>query len=849
VTAPGTVTRTNLVTNPGYEVGTACFASNSGSVYPVTADTTAPIAGTRSAMSTRQAANPNNTAMSCYFGPVTGKYPVTPGVPVTWSISWKTDVAGTVFNAFLYWYDAANVRISTSPTVQSPPAVYGVTQRLVVKAVPPANAVGCWAGATAVVQGSITTEGQRVWMDLQVFENADTDGSYFDGDTPPGGGYRYAWLGAVHASQSVQVVASPAPPLILGPGPGVALYVDGARIADGSDPDDTDDAVTALSGLSVTWGRSTTVDQPEPSTCTFTAVDLGAARPFLDTLYAGAAVRVVATGDTAAPATLPANADPSFEFTAPGDLPPSWYPVNFAAVTTEQAASGVQSVKITQPGGGRNSQVSIAPGPLSTDPDAWDDIPAMHPGEHWSITAALYSPNVATQVRLGGRRYDRPDVSGGTLDATMFTTTPGQWLTVTVDITVPDNADQQWLGVDLVAYWPTWADASGTWADASGTWADAGVLYVDDIYILAPQTAGIVHREAVVFDGRVTDLSAGWDDAVGGVAWTVTAVDFTADLANRDVGAPPWPAERLDKRFVNILAGAGLDDWSIGYSIAPTLAPRIVTWMDVDRQQAAPLLQDLATSVDGVLWSAVHATRGAYLALVDPAVAAALWRLLPDDETGLYVIVPTAAADNIIDVDAADLLRDPVVFHQSTADVITRAAVTWQEQTVGDDGIPAPTERTETLIDAELELALGTRRIAVATLLTTAADAIDVGGRILARLHAQSWRVGALTWPAGGEMDGDRRAAALDLLDGTRRLAAPLLLTNLPAWAPDGPTVPLYLQGGRYTFDGGAWTLELITASAHSQGVSMTWQDLDPSISWADVDPSVTWLDLIGVTP
>ena len=350
-----------------------------------------------------------------------------------------------------------------------------------------------------------------------------------------------------------------------------------------------------------------------------------------------------------------------------------------------------------------------------------------------------------------------------------------------------------------------------------------------------------------MFAGRITDLDAGWDDATGGVICSVTASDFTADLAQRDVGAEPWPAEPLATRFARILTAAGVD---VDFTIAPTLGAFVVSWLDVDRQQAWPLLADLATSVDGVLWSAAHELTGPYLFLADPRTQSALYVLTLDPESGLVVIGPTAAASGAIELDACDVLLDPVVFRQSVSDLSTRVAITWQEQTVDDDGHPAPTERTDTVVDPVAELAHGTRRVAVSTLLTSAADADRVAAAILGRLRVESWRVGGLNWTTAlSEMDvGDRTSRALNLLDGVRRLGVAILLTNLPAWVPSGAvTLPLLLQGGTYTFDAGQWELDLTTSSAAAQGSSLPWNAVDPGWAWNEFDPAIAWTDLIGV--
>jgi hypothetical protein len=69
------------------------------------------------------------------------------------------------------------------------------------------------------------------------------------------------------------------------------VWIDGVRFADGQPAELTTDPV-ALSGLSITWGRRTTVDQPNPATCTFTVLDPPGGRRFDEAVTLGAAVRI-----------------------------------------------------------------------------------------------------------------------------------------------------------------------------------------------------------------------------------------------------------------------------------------------------------------------------------------------------------------------------------------------------------------------------------------------------------------------------------------------------------------------------------------------------------------------------
>jgi hypothetical protein len=54
----------------------------------------------------------------------------------------------------------------------------------------------------------------------------------------------------------------------------------------------------------------------------------------------------------------------------------------------------------------------------------------------------------------------------------------------------------------------------------------------------------------MVYGGRVTDLTASFDDAAGAGQCKVAVADTLADLANRYVGAEPWAAQPLVDRAV-----------------------------------------------------------------------------------------------------------------------------------------------------------------------------------------------------------------------------------------------------------------------------------------------------------
>lgn len=383
-----------------------------------------------------------------------------------------------------------------------------------------------------------------------------------------------------------------------------------------------------------------------------------------------------------------------------------------------------------------------------------------------------------------------------------------------------------------------------SWAAALGSWLDYEHFSVDDLVVSAP--SGGTVRTVSVFSGRITDLDAAFDQGLDSPVVHVTAQDFTADLANVDIGDEPWTVESMKDRFLRIVALSGFDLTSI---IDDSVAAIPVSYQDVDAQPAAGLLRDLAQSVDGVLWPAVHATTGAYLRVEDPGNRSALFTLEMGAD-GVVEIVPRGSAADVLDISACDVLRDPVRWQQSVADVSTRVAVEWLEQAVDGDGLPTTNSHTQTLIDPELEAAHGKRRISVSTILTTSADADSVATRILARTGASGWRVSGfqIVDDASIEVvDGDTVRMMMQLLDGTSRIGLPIRLVDLPVWAPTAPTVGVYLEGGDYEFVGGTWSLSLTVSNAIAVGESLPWVGVPAAWAWADFDPAISWLDMVGV--
>jgi hypothetical protein len=636
--------------------------------------------------------------------------------------------------------------------------------------------------------------------------------------------------------------------------PSCVVWVDGVRYADGQPTELPTDPV-ALTGLTVTWGRETTIDQPAPATCSFEVLDRPGGARFPDRLHVGARVQVRADATIYPDPTVVILPDPGFE-AAPVGSTPSLITGNAAAVVqTAVKHAGARALRVDPLDPARRVRVIVPPADLSPghDPAAWDAVPRTLPGQSWRFGAAVRVPTALAAVaraQLHPVAFTQP--WPGSEQVLTDTAVPGApdsagWSAHTGLLFPPPGV---WLGLCLDVYptGPSWDEVPPalTWDQVPPglAWDDLAATYLDDLLLLAP--AAGASRAGEVFTGRVTDLDAQYDTGLGGTLVKVTAQDDTAELANRYVGAAPWAAEQLGARFGRILAAAGQ---AMAYTVDPGPASRQVTYRDVDNQAATALLQELAQSAGGVLWSATSLTTGPYLRLEDVDARPPMWQLYQDTDLVIRIRPAPVVAAKGITVSACDLLLDPVHWEQDIADVATRVAVGWKDQTP--DPVK-PVDATTTAVNTGAETATGQRRVQVSTQLAQLPDADRLAGSLLARLTAGGWRIRGLTYrveptdplgPAG-------IATVMTILDGTTRIGLPIMLTDVPAWSP-APTsrdVPLYLEGAKLTNTDGAWLLELLTSSAVAQGAgSIAWDQLPAGWQWDQFDPAISWDDLRGV--
>ena len=633
--------------------------------------------------------------------------------------------------------------------------------------------------------------------------------------------------------------------------PDCVVVVNGAQLADTAAALDDLLEPTALADLTIEWGRANTFDQPSPATCTFAVLDRRGGTLFTEVLHVGDPLEVYAAGDIAQGTPIDVAADGGFEASPVG---PAGDRVTTTAPATAQivaapVASGTRAVAVSSPTA--RAVLRIPPAAFTpADPAGWDTIPRLGPNP-WSWSVAV-RPAMHARAGVIGIGFDSPQNTTPTgivgVQTHYVWGDAAAWTTVHDDVLATAVTADDWLGVSVAVDLATWTAPYGAppstpyaWTAAPGSWADYRPSYADDVVLMAP--AGGTVRSVLAFAGRITDLTAQIVDPDGTLGVTVTAVDQLADLENRYVGELPWPAEAFATRVGRITTAAGV---TVPATIDPRLAPLVVSWRDVDHQPAGGLLAELAAGVDAVLWSATHATTGPYLWFEDVGDRTS-GEVLEDVDGIVTIVVDSERPGGRTRIDGCQIPAEDLTWIRDVSDVITRVDVTWQEQTVDQDGNPAPTDRAVRVADAALEAGGNVRRLGLSTPLISEADAVDVADRVLARTNTPAGRIDGLTWDLGlfPPAAGVDMAAALDLLDGTIRIGRGLIVDRADLW-PDGGPIGVYLDGGTYTYDG-AWTLGLVASPLAGLGASVPWIDLDPGWAWNEFDPAIDWIDLYGV--
>lgn len=623
------------------------------------------------------------------------------------------------------------------------------------------------------------------------------------------------------------------------------VYVGSARLADTAD-DYQSGTPTALAGLSMTWGRDGPQSQPDIGSCSLTVADREGDADFLGALKVGAPLTIYAAVETDTGQPADVAVDPGFgsdlrwRISAPG-----------VVVVDDPGKDAIappgHSARLTR----SNASIVVIPvAPFTKHAGGWIGIPRVTgpgmAGQVWRVTVGYrVGPIAGGAIANWQLRYftDSLKQSGTALTSwASFGKQANTYVTVGGDYVIPaDLPGDYWLGIAIDdspgPAWNSVIPVGLTWAQVpAGSWADVGRAWLDEFHALAP---AVNYRRATVFNGRITDLAASaWGEAV---QVAITASDWTAELANENIGTEPFTIERLDSRAENII---GYSSIAPDTYTDPRCAVFMVSWLDVDKQPVYGLLQDLATTGDGILWP-----RFDTLWIEDPDTRSAAVVLAPDPVNGQIVITGARGTTGGIVLDSCDVLRDGLTLEQTAEDIITRVSLTWLDQTLDESGNQQPTDVTLFVDDELAQDEFGIRELSVSTQLTKSADALAVANRKLARSKAGSWHANGLTWDTATTAPNDQEhlITALTLLDMSARIGLLLTVTDVPSWIPLGPDLSAYLEGGTYRYSGGRWQFELGLSPSSMSGTSAKWTELDPAWPWQLFDSSIVWSGLWGV--
>jgi hypothetical protein len=602
------------------------------------------------------------------------------------------------------------------------------------------------------------------------------------------------------------------------------VFINNSQVPDGSDgliP-------AALSGLQVSWGRDNTIDQPEAATCTFDIMlTPEGTLPWGISLAVGSSVDVRATtqvDNTGVDAVF----DPTFsnqyqyETTRRVESTPSSLEV---AWSNTARTAGTKSLALTWTSTTTTGQYAyIAPALFSKGSGAWRYLPANVPGEAFTVGAWVRGvPGGKGYISLSV--WDVDGTRGGSPGGAYFDLT-GEWQYVSRTMstgTASATANYRGAIIGATLGWrvtnPVTTAPPG-WPSSQ----DVKTLLVDSITVEPPATT---HPSAAVFMGRITSLKTAWSDDVDAPVLRVTCDDSSVDLENTTFGDAPWMVQSWKKRFENVLNIVDAHTvLGIGDTVYPSTIPDVeMVRQDVDAKQAMPLLREVAISVDATCWLtfrwAMHSYQSRsgsplpFFLLEDPNDRAPFGRMVE----GHY------------DLDACHVLRDGAEWAQDTGDLSTRVSVTWTDDVTDPE---KETQRTSQIFDTAAEEMFGRRRVSISTKLRTENDALRVATNVLNRTRFNAWRLGGFTIdPAALNITPQIITPSLTrmfylLLHGHTRTGLPLRLGDLPPWSPV-QNFGAYIEGGKYTYEGGSWTLDLEATRAPALKVTNLLPNPQPS--------------------
>lgn len=366
-------------------------------------------------------------------------------------------------------------------------------------------------------------------------------------------------------------------------------------------------------------------------------------------------------------------------------------------------------------------------------------------------------------------------------------------------------------------------------------------ISIESAIIYTPRSA---RREFTIFSGRVMSAPITWDTARSLAKITMTANEWTVAVKNTTVGETPWPPETAFARLSRITQAAGIRRFvSTGIAVETVAAAR-----DVDARPALDLIHEYATARGTVAWPSYNDTFGEFFQFEAEDSRLGLLRLNYEPDGTAYISVKQGERGpwKVIALDASAIRADGITVDRDVATLATTVRVSCKkvippgEYAISLDDPKAYEDYEVAATDDGRFATFGAHEVQVSAGILDKSDTVahlfrnggqtpeDLARLILTRSAPGQWKISGMTV--------DTRAASVSTSDLTRLLeiskrpGLPILLTSLPEWMPGAPSIPVYLEGSRASYERNHWTIDLTITHASAQAGAVTLAQTAPHI-------------------
>lgn len=575
--------------------------------------------------------------------------------------------------------------------------------------------------------------------------------------------------------------------------------------------------ITVLDGLSVKWGRSTRLDQPDPTTLTASIAlpDDERARDALEKIAPGRRISVTATSPEA-----PADADSNILL-----------PERAWDATTRLSVWSLFLDKT--PAHVLAPQRSFIDG--NDNPAAWNTLATVVAGQSFTTLLRMSIPPW-TSVTVTPAYWKSPVRDDYQLDLQKYEIKSAPTFQATDAVfawRAPASAVGTYVGlkIDVTGHGARFKDLTSAFSDTPQEWESFKRLSLGSLSITSTSTGA---RTATVFDGRITSAITTWDEHLSRPVLRITGADVLTTLANKVIGAEPWPTETLSTRLARIVDATDVD---LSVVADPVPGAMLLRARDVDAAGLLDLIRESATSTGAILWPSAARGIGQFLYLEDQRNRKSLYTLRIPQTGNAWTDVNTRTNQ----LPASGLLRAGVNMCRDTTDLATEVIVRWESAILNENQELEWATHEERATDPERVATYGARTLSISTQLTSQAEAIALAVYYLTATAPGGWTIPAIT--LNDALDVVPTRVLMSTLDASTRIGLPIVITDCADWIPGSPNIPVYLDGGTITREHGHWVHDLTLTRASTASHSTTWKEMPLHALWNQF-PNITWAEI-----